>query len=185
ISSQLLCRWVQRYGPEIHRRLRGNLKPKSFAWHIDETFVRIAGRWLCLFRAVDSHGQTVDFYLSPTLDWEAAKRFLKKVLANRYNRPLCVFARYGLRSYPAAIRELQRDASVLAASHGALCEQLDRIGPPIRQATAERHAGTTKHSHRSAVASRDRGGTHDSQRSFYTGQSENRGWRLIEKGSIL
>ena len=55
-----IWRWVQRYGPEIQRRLRGNLKPKSSTWHIDETFVRIAGRWLYLFRAVDGHGQTVD-----------------------------------------------------------------------------------------------------------------------------
>jgi transposase-like protein len=40
---------------------------------MDETFVRIAGHWLYLFRAVDSGGQTVDFYLSETRDREAAK----------------------------------------------------------------------------------------------------------------
>ena len=102
-----IWRWVQRYGPEIHRRLRGHLKPKSPTWHIDETFIRIAGRWLYLFIAVDGHGQTVDFYLSETRDREAAKRFLKKALANPDNRPPSVFARDGLRSYPAAIRELQ------------------------------------------------------------------------------
>jgi hypothetical protein len=45
---------------------------------MDETFVRIAGKWMSLFRAVDSHGQTVDFYLSETRDREAAKRFLEK-----------------------------------------------------------------------------------------------------------
>jgi len=75
--------------------------------HIDETFVRIAGRWLYLFRAVDGHGQTVDFYLSETRDREAAKCFLKKALANPDNRAPSVLARDGLRSYPAAIRELQ------------------------------------------------------------------------------
>src|SRR5262249_42141150 len=73
-----IWRWVQRYGPEVHRRLRGNVKQKSSTWHMDETFVRIAGRWPYLFRAVDSHGQTVDFYLSETRDPEAAKHFLKK-----------------------------------------------------------------------------------------------------------
>ena len=57
-------RWVQRYAPEVHQRLRGNVKPKSSTWHIDETFIRIADRWLYLFRAVDGHGQTVDFDLS-------------------------------------------------------------------------------------------------------------------------
>jgi transposase, IS6 family len=91
------------------RRLRGNVKQKSSTWHMDETFVRIAGRWLYLFRAVDSQGQTVDFYLSETLDCEVAKRFLKKALANPDNRPPHVFARDGLRSYPAANRELQKE----------------------------------------------------------------------------
>jgi len=107
VDHSTIWRWVQRYGPEIHRRLRGNLKPKSSTWHMDETFVRIAGRWLYLFRAVDGHGQTVDFYLSEMRDREAAKRFLKKALANPDNRPPHVLARDGLRSYPAAIRELQ------------------------------------------------------------------------------
>ena len=109
VDHTTIWRWVQRYGPEIYRRLRGKLRSKSSTWHIDETFVRIAGRWLYLFRAVDGHGQTVDFYLSETRDREAAKRFLKKALANPDNRPPRVFARDGLRSYPAAIRELQAE----------------------------------------------------------------------------
>ena len=65
-----------------------------------------------LFRAVDSQGQTVDFYLSETRDREAAKLFLKKALANPDNRPPHVFARDGLRSYPAALRVLQAEGQV-------------------------------------------------------------------------
>jgi transposase-like protein len=49
------------------------VKLKSSTWHMDETFVRIACRWLYLFRAVDSQGQTVDFLLSETRDCETAK----------------------------------------------------------------------------------------------------------------
>jgi transposase-like protein len=60
-----------------------------------------------LFRAVDSIGQTVGFYLSETRDREAAKVFLKRALANPDNRPPGVSARDGLRSYSAAIRQLQ------------------------------------------------------------------------------
>jgi len=107
VDHTTIWRWIQRYGPELHRRLRGQMKPKSFTWHVDETYVRIAGRWRYLFRSVDSQGQTVDFYLSETRDREAAKCFLKKALTNPDNRPPHVFARDGLRSYPAAIRELQ------------------------------------------------------------------------------
>jgi transposase, IS6 family len=70
------------------------------------------------FRAVDSYGQTVDFYLSETRDREAAKIFLKKALANPDNRPPHVLARDGLRSYPAAIRELQAEGHM-----GRRCRQ--------------------------------------------------------------
>jgi len=64
------------------------LKPKGSTWHLDETYVRIAGRWMYLFRAaVDGCGQTVDFYLSETRDREAAKCFLKRAFANPDNRP--------------------------------------------------------------------------------------------------
>ena len=62
-----------------------------------------------LFRAVDSHGQTVDFYLSETRDREAAKLFLERALANPDNPVPHVFARDGLRSYPAALRELKTE----------------------------------------------------------------------------
>ncbi len=74
---------------------------------MDETFVRVAGRWMYLFRAVDTVGQTVDFYLSETRDRQAAKSFLQRVLANPDNTAPHVFVRDKLRSYPAAIREMQ------------------------------------------------------------------------------
>jgi transposase-like protein len=56
-------------------------------------------QWIYLFRAVDAHGQTVDFHLSETRNREAAKIFLQKALANPDNRPPHVFATDGLRSY--------------------------------------------------------------------------------------
>ena len=112
VDHTTIWRWTQTYGPEVHRRLSGEVKRKSSTWHMDETLVRIAGRWLYLFRAVDSGGQTVDFYLAETRDREAAKIFLKKALANADNRPPHVFARDGLRSYPAAIRELQSEGQL-------------------------------------------------------------------------
>jgi transposase-like protein len=79
---------------------------------MDETYVHIAGRWMYLFRAVDSGGPTVDFYLSETRDCEAAKIFLKRALANPDNQPPRVFARDGLRSYSAAIRDPQREGQL-------------------------------------------------------------------------
>ena len=112
VDHTSIWRWTQTYGPEVYQRLRGSIKRKSATWHMDETFVRIAGRWMYLFRAIDSGGQTVDFYLSERRDREAAKIFLKRALANPDNGVPSVFARDGLRSYPAAIRELQAEGHV-------------------------------------------------------------------------
>jgi transposase-like protein len=166
VDHTTIWRWIQRYGPELHRRLRGHVKLKSTTWHMDETFVRIAGRWLYLFRAVDSQGQTVDFYLSETRDREAAKSFLKKALANPDNRPPRVFARDGLRSYSAAIRELQGEGQLIQR-----CRQRTKryannrieFRPSIHQAAHTSDARTTDYSDGSDSDSRDRSGTHHSQ----------------------
>jgi transposase, IS6 family len=112
VDHTAVWRWVQAYAPEIRKRLQGQVKYKLSTWHMDETFVRVGGKQMYLFRAVDSRGQTVDFYVSETRDREAAKLFLRKALANPDNRPPYVFATDGLRSYPAAIREMKADAEI-------------------------------------------------------------------------
>ena len=112
VNHTTIWRWTQRYGPEVYRHLQGHVKRKSSTWHMDETFVRVGGRQMYLFRAVDSYGQTVEFYLSETRDREAAKLFLRKALANPDNRPPHVFATDGLRSYRAAIRELKTESRI-------------------------------------------------------------------------
>ena len=78
VDHTSIWRWVQAYGPEVNRRLYGVVKPTSSTWHMEETFVRIAASGCYLCRAVDAHGQTVDFYLSETRGRERAKLFLKK-----------------------------------------------------------------------------------------------------------
>ena len=76
---------------------------------MDETYVRVAGRWLYLFRAVDSHGDTVDFYLSETRGREAARTFLQKALSNPDNRTPHMLCMDKCRIYPEAIRDLQAE----------------------------------------------------------------------------
>src|ERR1700756_2539815 len=79
-------RWVQRYAPEMERRLRSRLKPTNDSWRVDETYIRVKGKWVYLYRAVDSTGATIDFLLSARRDTVAAKRFLGKALGGE-NRP--------------------------------------------------------------------------------------------------
>src|SRR5260221_781720 len=69
-----IWRWVQCYGPEMERRLRSRLKPTNDSWRVDETYVRAKGKWVYLYRAVDSNGDTIDFLLSATRDPNARGR---------------------------------------------------------------------------------------------------------------
>jgi putative transposase len=55
-------------------------------WHVDETYIKVRGRWMYLYRAIDSVGDTVEFWFSEHRDLPAAKRFLTKAL-NRHGRP--------------------------------------------------------------------------------------------------
>src|ERR1700704_6582210 len=54
-------RWVQCYGPELEQRMRRRLKPTNKSWRVDETYIRVKGRWCYLYRAIDSAGDTIDF----------------------------------------------------------------------------------------------------------------------------
>jgi transposase, IS6 family len=75
VDHTTVWRWVQRYAPELNKRIRREVKSTNGLWRTDETYVRVAGRWTYLYRAVDSTGSTIDFLLSETRDLEAARRF--------------------------------------------------------------------------------------------------------------
>ena len=64
----------------MKQRLRRRLKPTNDSWRVDETYIRVKGKWVYLYRAVDSTGATIDFLLSAKRDVAAAERFLAKAL---------------------------------------------------------------------------------------------------------
>jgi DDE domain len=86
VDHVTVWRWVQRYAPELERRLRRNLKPTNDSWRVDETYVRVKGKWVYLYRAVDSSGATIDFLLSAKRGAATAQRFLTKALGGE-NHP--------------------------------------------------------------------------------------------------
>lgn len=93
----------------MNRRVRPELKRTGTSWRVDETYVRVAGRWVYLFRAVDSSGATLDFYLSENRDAVAAKRFFNKVLvAPNHPRPRVINVD-GNPSYPKAVTKLKQE----------------------------------------------------------------------------
>src|SRR5246127_3722492 len=70
----------QCYAPALNKRCRRELKPTNGSWRVDETYVRVKGKWVYLYRAVDSTGTTIDFLLSAHRDAATAERFLTKAL---------------------------------------------------------------------------------------------------------
>ena len=80
VDHSTIFRWVQRYAPELDERCRPHLKQTNDSWRVDETHVKVRGKSMCLIRAVDSTGQTLDFLLNETRSTRATKRFFRKVL---------------------------------------------------------------------------------------------------------
>jgi transposase-like protein len=83
---------VQRYGPELDQLLRRHLKPTNKSWRVDETYVKVKGRWCYLYRAIDSAGATIDFLLSALRDADAAKRLFRTPRPSRLLRRRKYFA---------------------------------------------------------------------------------------------
>src|SRR5258708_23083261 len=95
VDHTTIYRWVQRYAPELEKRCRPHLKGATDSWRVDETYVKIKGVWMYLYRAVDSQGNTLEFLLSVTRDAQAAKRFFTKALAASHTvTSLCNTARF-------------------------------------------------------------------------------------------
>ena len=88
MDHSTIGRWVLRYAPELHKRIRREIRPPNRSWRVDETCIRVAGVWAFLYRAVDSAGETIDFMLSPKRDVTAAKHFLQLALwrTGRFDR---------------------------------------------------------------------------------------------------
>src|SRR2546425_13336755 len=77
VTHTTILRWVQRYLPEFEKRWRRYARPIGGSWRMDETYIKVHGQWVYLYRAVDKAGQTVDFFLSRNRDVNAAKSFLR------------------------------------------------------------------------------------------------------------
>ena len=62
VDHVTIWRWVQRYAPVLNHRIRAEIRRPNRSWRVDETYVKVAGTWAYLYRAVDSAGETIDVY---------------------------------------------------------------------------------------------------------------------------
>lgn len=86
VDHATIHRWTVRYAPLLLERFNRRKRSVTGKWHIDETYIKVRGQWMYLYRAIDSVGDTVEFWFSEMRDLLSATRFFRKALA-RHGRP--------------------------------------------------------------------------------------------------
>jgi len=110
VAHTTIMRWVQRYIPEFEQRWGRYARPVGTSWRIDETYIKLKGKWVYLYRGVDKEGQTIDFFLSERRNIAAAKHFLQRAI-EKHGAPL----KLTLDGYAAsheAVAELQEEGAL-------------------------------------------------------------------------
>jgi len=100
---------VQRYAPEINKRIRPHLKLAGASYRIDETYIKVGQQYKYLYRAVDKDGSTIEFMLSAKRDVSSAKRFFKMMMRADHRRLLFSISVDKDAAYPEAFTILQNE----------------------------------------------------------------------------
>ena len=111
VDYTTIYRWVQKYVPELHKRIRWYSQVYSGSWRIDETYIKVKGKWKYLYRAINKYGKTIDFILLHRRDKDAAKRFLKKALKSSKSKPYRINTDKHA-PYLSAINELRKEGVI-------------------------------------------------------------------------
>jgi transposase, IS6 family len=127
VAHTTIFRWIQAYAPEIEKRIRPHLRTSNGSWRVDETYVRVKGRWMYLYRAVDSRGQTIDFLLSAKRDAAAAKRFFRKALGQPHTVAPRTITVDRNAAYPPAIMEIKKQGELWRFSRLRQVKYLNNI----------------------------------------------------------
>jgi transposase-like protein len=127
VDHTTIFRWIQTYAAELEKRIRPHLRMSNGSWRVDETYVKVKGRWTYLYRAVDSRGQTIDFLLSAKRDAEAAKRFFRKAVAQPHTVHPCTITMDKNAAYPKAATEMTRDGELWRRSRLRQVKYLNNI----------------------------------------------------------
>src|SRR5919199_1172146 len=112
VDHTTIFRWIQAYAEDLEKRIRPHLRSSTGSWRVDETYVKVKGRWAYLYRAVDSRGQTIDFLLSAERNAAAAKRFFRKALGQPHTVNPRTITVDKNPAYPAAVTAMKREGEL-------------------------------------------------------------------------
>src|SRR5262245_52526024 len=132
VDHVTIHRWVRRFSPLLVDAARFGRHRVGNRWHVDEIYVKVAGRWVYLYRAVDQFGQVIDVYASARRDSEAARRFFQRASTTSGVVPTEVitdraptYPRVLDQTWPAAWHHVQRYANNrIEADHAQLKRRL-------------------------------------------------------------
>lgn len=116
VAHTTIMRWVHQFAVLLDLRVRPHLKLTNDYWKVDETYIKVKGVWMYLYRAVDSDGNTLDFMLSKNRDNKAAKRFFEKVLGNQHTQKPRVINVDKNAAYPIAFNDLKKEKQIEESS---------------------------------------------------------------------
>jgi transposase, IS6 family len=105
VDHVTVYRWVQRFTPLLAEAARPSRHAVGTRWHVDETYIRVAGRWRYVYRAIDQFGQVIDVYVSPRRDTMAARRFFERAIGTTKVTPAEVVTDQAA-TYPMVLEDL-------------------------------------------------------------------------------
>jgi transposase-like protein len=82
VDHVTIYRWVQHFTPLLADAATPCRRAVGNRWFVDETYVKVAGRWQYVYRAIDQCGQIIDVYVSPRRDFRAARRFFTRAIGD-------------------------------------------------------------------------------------------------------
>jgi len=110
VDYSTIARWVLHFSKILNKLIRREMRRPNRSWRVDETYIRVAGSWTYLCRAIDSAGNTIEFLLSPNRDLTGARGLLQLALSGAPVRPRVINVD-GHPAYATAIAELKESAN--------------------------------------------------------------------------
>ena len=108
VDAATVYRWVVKSGPEIAKRNFSHRKWQGLTWHVDETYIRVGGKWRYLWRAVNQHGKLIDFRLTARRVAKAARAFLHQAMENTHLYQPLVMITDKVQNYRKVLAEVNR-----------------------------------------------------------------------------